>query len=64
MSERQGLGHGLVPGGLGFAERVAEDEQLAHAGDEVLLRRLTGRDEALVAGAQRGLTRVAVRADI
>ena len=53
--ERQGLGHGRVPDGLGFAERVAEDEQLAQAGDEGHLGRLAGRDEALVAGAQRGV---------
>ena len=55
VSERQGLGHGRVASGLGFAERVAEDEKLAHAGDEGYFGRLAGRDEALVASAQRGV---------
>ena len=52
---RQALGHGRIPGGLLLAEGVAEDEQLAHAGDEGHLGRLAGGDEALVVAPQAGI---------
>ena len=41
---RQGSGHGGGPRGLLLAEGVAEDEELAHAGDEGHLGRLADRD--------------------
>ena len=58
----QGLGDGGIPGGLRAAEGVAEDEELAQAGDERDLGRLAGGDEALVKGLEVGVRRVAVSA--
>ena len=41
---RQRLDHGWVPQGLLFAQGIAEDEQLAHAGGERHLRPMNGAD--------------------
>ena len=50
---RQGLGHGGIPGGLAPAEGVAEDEQLAHAGDQGHFGRLAVYVQFFVRAASR-----------